>query len=745
MNKRLRILLVPLVWALLLGAVAVTAQADPPDLSNLKLTGLALDPPDPFPDQQGVVLTLTYINQGPDLPDNTRVPYRIEVWSLVGDAMTMTLDSPIFLTDTIKAAGVQLPAEIADAESGESEPAATDTGQEPGGMPTDATRTIKTTITAPPQEGKAEIRVFLPADTKTPMVLGMEVESALPPQISKLFAVLGIFVAMMAIMSAGTEVVVDSIKFALGMKRKISAMEAYEKLQSEIPGKLAALSGESTATQFREACQGLDKTLDQVASATDSLQAMKQGDLGLAAQKLQEISILAPVDEAAKQELRELKDQAKSAIASEFPTIARRLKLSAETTDNAQKELLATIDAARPLEIVDAVVGHIQKVIQDNEGVWTQAWMQEQADNVADNAQEKVEQGKAVVVQTLQNLGFKTGQIEAALDRGIEAARAKAEEKAAKFFRGTKNLLEAVQGLRKRMGPFREHADRLGTAIAVATVLTAIAFGLFRSGQPRWQLLMFRWLGVAVFAAGVISWIILEIRRFSIHRRKRKAERGVPRIENLEAEPEAEPQGAMMRRVAAVKESVETGLIKLEQFWWEWGVLLLIFGCALFAIGTVTWLQQSIHLFWIAIAGVGLGAVFWAMATEPTKREATITETSLAQELVIQESEHKQEEARRAGALKVVAFVVGLALAHLLRIDALQLLQGMLPNIETINRPLVADLTVGILLTGMAATAGSAFWHDKLDQLQSAKRKAEATAKTVQQVGAQIQSISQKE
>jgi hypothetical protein len=53
-------------------------------------------------------------------------------------------------------------------------------------------------------------------------------------------------------------------------------------------------------------------------------------------------------------------------------------------------------------------------------------------------------------------------------------------------------------------------------------------------------------------------------------------------------------------------------------------------------------------------------------------------------------------------------------------------LQFPWPNLENV-------ITPGIILTGLAASAGSAYWHDVLDRLQAAKKGTEAAAKLLQQ------------
>jgi hypothetical protein len=86
-----------------------------------------------------------------------------------------------------------------------------------------------------------------------------------------------------------------------------------------------------------------------------------------------------------------------------------------------------------------------------------------------------------------------------------------------------------------------------------------------------------------------------------------------------------------------------------------------------------------------------------------------------------------------------------------LRIDSADLLGGLLPSVDTfLSFTLVSEssnfiqwlgnffgppmhsVTGGIILTGLAASAGSGFWHDQLSRLQSEKhamQKAERIGK----------------
>ena len=100
--------------------------------------------------------------------------------------------------------------------------------------------------------------------------------------------------------------------------------------------------------------------------------------------------------------------------------------------------------------------------------------------------------------------------------------------------------------------------------------------------------------------------------------------------------------------------------------------------------------------------------------------------------------QQRDEEASRLLWLRLISVVVGTVLAGMLQIDALKLLQGVVPGITrfdwTLPVGLGGRLTVGIILTGLAASAGSAFWHDQLDRLQNVKKQAESAAQAVLQI-----------
>lgn len=81
-----------------------------------------------------------------------------------------------------------------------------------------------------------------------------------------------------------------------------------------------------------------------------------------------------------------------------------------------------------------------------------------------------------------------------------------------------------------------------------------------------------------------------------------------------------------------------------------------------------------------------------------------------AQRLLEKHDQHRHEEATRVRWLCFLSVVVGLVLAYLLQIDALDLPAEAIPNVATLNHTinswgLLPDdfgLTVGMVLTGVA-------------------------------------------
>ena len=104
-------------------------------------------------------------------------------------------------------------------------------------------------------------------------------QSALPDEIGRIFAGLGLLSAVMAIMAAGTEVIIDVLRVVLGMKSKVTAIDALQQMRQVLPGELAALG---VGTSSREAVKRLTTDLQtQLKPVTDGAAALNDlADLG---------------------------------------------------------------------------------------------------------------------------------------------------------------------------------------------------------------------------------------------------------------------------------------------------------------------------------------------------------------------------------------------------------------------------------------------------------------------------------
>lgn len=131
---------------------------------------------------------------------------------------------------------------------------------------------------------------------------------------------------------------------------------------------------------------------------------------------------------------------------------------------------------------------------------------------------------------------------------------------------------------------------------------------------------------------------------------------------------------------------------------------------------------------------------------------------SLARVILELEQKHKDDGASRIYLIRTLSVIVGVALAYILQIDSAELLAGLLPAstttfLETVlvvedSRVLglefARNLTAGILLSGLAASAGSNFWHDRLSQLQAVRSTAEAAAGVLKTVSNKAEDASKK-
>lgn len=122
-----------------------------------------------------------------------------------------------------------------------------------------------------------------------------------------------------------------------------------------------------------------------------------------------------------------------------------------------------------------------------------------------------------------------------------------------------------------------------------------------------------------------------------------------------------------------------------------------------------------------------------------------LSPSTVARRLLEMENRQKDEESSRVRMLRTISVVLGIYLAFALQVDAVDILSESFTSMGALNvkfaqavasmrLPLPAGLTAGVILSGFAASAGSAYWHDQLDRLQVAKKAVSQVSKAVDSV-----------
>ncbi|WP_420642572.1 hypothetical protein [Candidatus Leptofilum sp.] len=130
--------------------------------------------------------------------------------------------------------------------------------------------------------------------------------------------------------------------------------------------------------------------------------------------------------------------------------------------------------------------------------------------------------------------------------------------------------------------------------------------------------------------------------------------------------------------------------------------------------------------------------------------------TQAAAKLIDLERYDKELESKRIRRTRFLSVVIGVFLAYMLQIDSADLLQDLFPadanflsltiiSGEFLNRwgLGIREFTAGIILTGLAASAGSGFWHDQLSRLQSIKKGVDQAQAALQPIIIQTQNPSE--
>jgi len=547
-------------------------------------------------------------------------------------------------------------------------------GLGPGG-----TAQATVTLTAP-TSGNYEVAVVLDPggeveeadEENNELAKPFEVTSALPPGVAQLFAGLGMFAAVMAIVAVGTEAVVDFVKVVIGMKQKVTALEALEKLKQELPGQLASLGVDEEALKKVDALFGsLGETLQPVEDLVDVYEQIKAGEFKEAFEALQKMG-----GPDAGQELDVLKEQAVKGVRRGLAALQGRLGLSDELVRRVEQQVVAFINGITP-ETAAGALGKVFGRLQELSPQLTEAWLRSQVDVLLARGRTEAMAGlEQNMLPVLRGLGFKEETLTAVrsrVEKALDAADRATRERADTYVLAVRNLLQAVEERRNEMqSPLRK------------------AYRRFRQrGWPATEICVGLVVAVLVVWSGVASW--------------------AGRLLAAVGSPSAPP--------AAL-----------------WGVSLV---AGLAAGALAGWLVSLLDV-----------ASSDGVDPEVEKRIGATGPTTLASVLLWREDQHRDEEISRQRILRALTVVVGVCLAYMLNVDAAVLLDYAVPgvaakinvvNLHEIWSAIPQQLTPGIILTGLAASAGSKFWHDLLGRLQQTKEQAETTAALVRKVQGMVE------
>jgi hypothetical protein len=557
-------------------------------------------------------------------------------------------------------------------------------------------------------------------------------ESALPNELGRLFAGLGMFFAVMAIMAVGTEVVIDTFKVLIGVKSKVTSLDTLERFEKLMPGQLAALGvGAAEQEEFKQLTANLGRTLQDSLKPLNDLDAIKQAmSSGYYREAYEAIEKLAEEVKGGtpNDQIEKLKKKARETLLGKLDQLAN------ENIKKALTDAIYNVTAQDAPHLLDTIAGVLKN--QNWATILTEEWLTAQRDLL-------LQQGRGEVLRLfekqvkpqLEGLGLNPDLVTAAqgqLELGLTAIDTRAKEATDTYVNSLKNLLDSVEARRfDTQGPIRKVWRRLRMvkhgekflALILGLVDTPILWLwgvplytlVFRVVPPAWLQNLWSPIVAGLITALIYWGILLLLARWgkSLYRGKLS--------EALEEAQTKNDQDAIDKIGKALAEDGLTVLQKVEYLW------NYIRGQKLID-------PNKFHI--------------------PPKVEeivdTALSATTAAQIVLARTDQQRDEEGSRLRWLRAISALIGLYLAYLLQIDAAELLDAAVPGIANVINSVLRlsaedlqklspiflsdrDITAGIILTGLAASAGSTFWHDQLDRLQAAKKGAESAARVVEQ------------
>ncbi len=657
-------------------------------------------------------------------------------------------------------------------------------------------------------------------------------ESGLPADLARIFAGLAIFFAVMALVAAGTEVVIDSLKVGVGLKRKVTSMEALERMEKYLPGELAALSvSAASREQYKRMIQEMRKMLDHTLHSVNDVATLRQqvvsSEFGAAYRKAEEL--LPNNDDVVQQDLYKLKKQLFNFANLVGNTLESQLQVKPELVQPLRDQMaqeISIFDGHNPGDFLEDLFQTLQNVhfwsVQIADG-----WLKEQQEVLFDRSSNVVvSHFEADVRPLLEGVGFapdSINQAQAELASRLRIVEAGVSQTTDTFVSSVKNVLNAVEVRRyETQSPARKvwrilrswrgglfpplNVRGLFVPSFALTLLALYAAWLARLtntstsvtrliGDQIPAVESLAWLPwfILLFAASFVAVLLLYLIR------KMQGSDGQSWFIGLYGASALSLLTGLfflailwlLQASSANRVAGQLVLFSWTQPWWSWLILfsvavlllLLIAG----QIGKVIYerlvnsavrdgsiadnqhkLRQATTLLRVETLWNLLRHGFDVTEVDPDsfsraesvsgyEEMSTITNgpdfqfsaETTAQFIMQRSDQQRDEETSRLRVLRVFSIVVGLIIAYALQIDVLRLLGEAFPGVlESINVVIVTGdtlnswrswlpaekaITVGVILTGFAASAGSAFWHDRLDKLQASKKGAQAAATLLSQ------------
>lgn len=665
--------------------------------------------------------------------------------------------------------------------------------------------------------------------TIVPVVV--ETDDNLPTELTRIFAGLAIFFAVMALVAAGAEVAIDSLKVAVGLKRKVTSMDALERMEQYLPGELGALSVSATTQEqfqrmIREMRSALGGTLRGIESIAVLREQIAGGEFGSTFQRANQLS--RAHETLSSKELYNYKKYLQAYVTNVLNTLENRLHLSAAAIQPLRDQLaqeISLFDGEHAQEFLADLIGDMQ-----DPHFWStqivDGWLNSKKDIFfTRNSAAVVEEYDNEVKPLLLGVGFEPDSIESLkleIVTRIGIIEAGMSQSTDTFLASIRNVLDAVEmrrydtqspsrkvwrklrGWQGGVFPPTRLRSMLIPALFLALCLLHIAWMNHMTESPAFGGVLERTFsglnGTTWFSWYIVFLIVALLGLLSLYyaRRSVGAEEKLWFTGLYGASALSLLTSAFLTLLLWVLQPMSANRVTGElvffdwiQPWWSWLVLFALTLLALMlsasligrtiydrlvrsavrdgrlrsdrnALGNATVIHRVETLWNLLRQGFDVTRVDPDRFDQPdtvldyeagihsNEGQPFVFSPDTAAQFIMQRSDQQRdEETSRLRVLRVMSIAIGLALAYALQIDVLALLGEAFPDIlnqlnwtivsgETLHAwrswlPVDKSITVGIVLTAFAASAGSAFWHDRLDQLQASKKGAQAAAQLLNQ------------